>query len=209
MTFASVYEVLTPISTVRKTKFWDWFDGDAIRNWWLVSFTISDGSSGMNDVVNEGAFLTTGTTIQSGKFLEAGGVRHYSHTASKFIGIIQAENTTNNETAIGGNTEATGGPNNNFAMVGVFSSISTTDFVILTGGGTVTGTAATFSLDTNFHTHLLENTSSNNIYFIDGGLEVTKSTNRPTLKLQSIVWQKTRTSSAKTGNIRYFEAYST
>jgi len=84
MTFNSVYEILDPISTIRKQRFWDWFDGDALRSWWAQTSFGAGGTVSMEDAVDEGLKIVTNTASLDGQQIDFNDERHYSETASIF-----------------------------------------------------------------------------------------------------------------------------
>lgn len=51
MTFASVYQMFTPITLLRKQRFWDWFSGDDLKSYWTE---IGPNTSSMIDAIDGG-----------------------------------------------------------------------------------------------------------------------------------------------------------
>lgn len=207
MTFSSVYEMFDPLTTVRKQRFWDFFDGDDLRSWWTTNNIQGTPTFQMADVVDEGFEIITGATANDGGQILFNNIRQYSNTASMMISVIRALSNASQSAEVGLRQVISG---LNFALVGQKTDSSTTDYIIDTSDATTrTQTVATFALDTVFHVHQLELTSANAKYSIDGGLEVTKTTNLPTLKLQPVYFVQTLTTVAKTGRIRYLEVFNT
>jgi len=208
--FDSLEQSLEPSTTVvPKTHFVEWFSGSALDSiWTIINLNGSGGSSGMSDTIDGGFFLTTQTTAAHLKAITCNDIKHYAHDSSVFIGIIKTTSTAG-QTAFTG-CVADDAFSNSFALIGQDTGQSTTDFVIRTDDGSAeSSTAATFALDTIFHNHKVELTSSNNLYTIDGGLEVTKTSNRPTTSLQPLGEVQRLSGGARTAHIRYLEAYST
>lgn len=209
MTFASVYEILTPLSTVRKTKSWYWFDGNALKSIWGVRLG-GTGSQAMADAVGDGWLSQTGTTNNSVVILHQDDKRHYDPNGSVCICIMKTNQTTDfrGET---GFADLQGGGAQDIALVGIRTEGgSTTDYMIFTvrGAGS-SATTASFLLDTVFHTHSLELDGTDAKYSIDGGLEATKTTDLPANKMQILSQTNNRSAVNRTKNIRYIEAYNT
>jgi len=203
LTFASVYEILDPLTTVRKQRFWDFFDGDFLRSWWQENGT---GSSGMVDAVDEGFRLTSGTATSNNRFINFNTIRPYSETGSVGIWITKKVTSTNSiEQA--GFLDTTSFLH--FALI-ANDSLTEVNYTILTKDGTTqTNTEGTVAHDSIFHGKKIENTSTSNIMFMDGVLDVTKTTNRPAARLQPMFRTFTRTTAAREARIRYFEVFNT
>ena len=209
MTFSSVYEILTPLTTVRKTKFWDWFDGDDLRSWWTKRDRAGTGTFAMADAVGEGFSIQSGAVANDISQIDFNDIRHYSNTVSIVQAIIRALSTASQFAVVGFVNPATA-VNINFSEVGTNTGQDATNFSITTADATtVSATGSDLALDTIFRLHKIEMTSTSNIYSIDGVIKVTKITNLPTNKLQPFFMVVTSVSSAKEGRIRYLEAYNT
>lgn len=207
MTFASVYEILTPLSTIRKTKFWDWFDGDALRSWWSETGFGAGGTVSMADGIDEGLKLVSNTANQDGVQIDhTGSVRHYSHTASVEIAIFRFLLTTTFASALGFRDTPTGGTD--FVFAGADTFFDASNFILRSSDASSNSTlSTTLALDTTFHIHKLEMGSANIKQTIDGVLENTKTTNRPTVKLHPAFYSQTRTTAARESHIRYIEVF--
>tara|TARA_B110000285_G_scaffold214766_1_gene260478 strand:+ start:126 stop:320 length:195 start_codon:yes stop_codon:yes gene_type:complete len=62
-------------------------------------------------------------------------------------------------------------------------------------------------MDTNWHINKLDFSSGDIKVHVDGVLEITKTTNRPTGNAQPEVWVNGQSSTATTHSIRYLEVY--
>lgn len=207
MTFSSVYQILTPLKTVRKQKFWDWFDGDNIRSWWSETVFGGGGTVSMADAVDEGLKIVSNTADQDGKQIDFNDIRHYSETASILIGVIRLLLTTSQDIMVAFRSVKTG---TDITFTGCDTIFDNVKFILRTGDGTTTSFSSTaINLDTIFRNHKTECGSANIKYTLDGILEITKTTNRPTAKLQPVFFAQTRTTTAREGHIRYLEAYNT
>lgn len=209
--FASMYESFNPLTTVNKQHFVEWFSGDALDSIWTFSQIIgAGGTQAMSDTIDGGLTITAGTSGTT-RFTEIdfNGINNYSQTSSVVIIVAKVSATTNGGGRWGLNLIATTANSHRVGM-GVDSDLSTTDYMILTSDGTsLTSSAATFALDTNYHSHKAEMKSASCEYTIDGVLEVTKTTNLPTVALQPMVTTLGRNSTNKTTNVIYVEVYNT
>ena len=77
-------------------------------------------------------------------------------------------------------------------------------------GSTASLTASSIALSQNAFTYDIEGTSSNVKLGINGNLEVTKTTNRPTAACQPFLYIQSRSTAAvKDYNVRYVECFNT
>ncbi len=203
MTFDSVYEILTPLSTVRKTKSWHWFDGNALRSWWNETVFGGGGTVSMADAVGEGLKIVTNAISSDGKQIDFNDIRHYLETASVLIGTFRSILTTTQQNMVGFRGPKVG---NDFAIGGVHTDKDAVNYIMRTADATTASfESTTVALDTVFHVHKIEMGSSNIKHSMDGVLEITKTTNRPVSKQQPVFFAQTRTSSAREAHIRYLE----
>lgn len=214
MTFASVYQILTPLTTLRKTKSWYWFDGDALRSIWTAS--TRRGSSinfVMVDAIDQGLEINFGVGDNIGA-LDQNNIRHYSETASVIITMVKRE-TGQIATRL---TQIVSGFRNNAADVvssqnSMQNNSSLTFIRHLTS--TQTGASATdtsVAVHGNFTTVKIECRSADCRLTLDGILETTKTTNLPNARLQlEPLFLSTQGANAETrrGRVRYCEAFST
>jgi len=209
MTFSNVYEMLNPPSVIRKTHFWDWFDGSVLNDRWTETTLGGTPTFTMFDDVGEGFEILAKTSAGHTGAINFNDIRHYSHTATMFIGVHRVLSTVDMEGLVGG-VDAKNFSATSVTIAGMRSVDSTDFFLIFTNDGAASSnTVSSVSLDTIFHTHQIECTSSNNQYSIDGVLEATKTTNLPDTKMQPTYIVTTRTTASKIGHLRYFEVYST
>lgn len=208
MTFSSVYEMFDPLTTVRKQRFWEWFSGDDLRAWWNTT-TIGSSTVTTNDAVDGGIIITTGAA--SGDRIELGfaNKRQYNYNANVCIAVAKTNSLTSCAMRTGFLDDtlvlSADAANSSFD-----TALDSTYYILTTGysGGSTT-TASTFTADTNFHVFKTECGASNVKSYIDGVLQVTNSTNLPADKMQPHISGQTRTTSARTFNFRYIEAYNT
>lgn len=212
MTFSSLYEMFDPLTTVRKQRFWDWFSGDDRKAWWTYNnIDSSTDASAMNDTVDGGYALITGTPTGARCALNFGDKRQYAHDGSVIIGVISPDTITNSGIAVGLADQEDAVSAGDYAFATFDTAAEATYFYTRTGdGSTSSNTNTTIAFDTNWHNHKLQLGSSNVIHSIDGTVEVTKTTNRPDTKLQPTLYAIHRTTGGTIqNNIRYVEAYNT
>ena len=206
-TSASLYEQLFPLTTVMKQRVVDNFSGDSVNERWTELNVSSTPTYGMVDGVDGGAFIKTNTTNNcQGKFT-FNNIRQYEPTGAVCISVWKTLQTTSVDMAAGIMKDGTVG--NEDALSRAFTTVSA-NYVLSTGdASTESHTASSVAIDTNYHSHKVECGSVNVKHTIDGVLETTKTTNRPTFRLQPIVQARTLTTAIREINITYIEAYNT
>jgi len=203
--FASLYEAFNPLTTLAKTHFVEWFSGKDIDTIWNTVETGS-GSGAMDDAIDGGYKLTTGAVINNNRNINFNTIKHYSQTASIIISVTKLTNLVN-ALEQDGFIETIA-----FAhyVLSNNDSAATPNYELISKDGTTpSAQQGSIARDTNFHVKKITLTPSNLLLDIDGTLDVTKTTNRPAARLQPIFRVFTRGGAARTGHIRYLEAYST
>ena len=184
-----------------KQHFIEWFSGKSLPSYWTGAGT---GSTSMSDSVDGGLQVTTGTGAYNEYAIDFNTIRQYAHDGSVLIAVAKLSSTASAiyDVALWGTT---GG----FARV-FYDSTTDTYFELSTYDGTTsTSTASSIAIDTAWHVHKIETGASDIKLTIDGVLQVTKTTNRPTTKMEPFVRATTRTTAAKTISVRYMECYNT
>ena len=210
--FPSVYELFNPLTTLAKQHFWDWFDGSALNNRWVTGTSSGGGTFSMADSIDGGFQLVTNSgvfdelNIGFGTFAGTG-VRQFSPTASVVIFTIQQSRTTDIGSMVRmWNDNVTG----ERAVLGVDTGKNASFYILNTGDATTeSNTATSVALNTNMNGFKIELDSADIKAFVNGVLEVTKTTNRPTAKLEPQVECISRIASSATTNVRYMECYNT
>jgi hypothetical protein len=207
MTFSSLYEMFNPLTEVRKQHFWDWFSGDALNSRWTFTDINPTGSGAMEDAVDGGYKLSAGASNSDQSMISFNDKRQYAHDASTIIWVWKTFETTNLDNGCGF-YGGIGDFHINSAEIGCDSSanfdLSTRD------NSTGTNTTGSVVKDTSYHTVKIVCDTADIELIIDGLTDVTKTTNRPTLKMQAGMRAKT-TSGAVTHSVgaTYVEAYNT
>ena len=218
MAFPSVYEMFTPLTTVRKQHFWEYFSGSATsastfeaQSRWTTSNITHTGTYAMVDEADEG-FSILSSTSGARSAIGFNNIRQFSPTASVAIFDLRRMTDASHDSYAGFKFDAT---NSTFYDTAVVSQASyATNIGLYTGASTGTPSNQTDSnvaRDTAWHNYKIENGSANIKLSIDGVVDVTKTTNRPetSTKLQPFVLNSTNTSASKETRIKYFEAYNT
>ena len=96
-----------------------------------------------------------------------------------------------------------------YGYIGNISTLSSTKLSLTTHDGSTSSTSfSTNNMDTDWHTRKLIFSTSGVQGYIDGVLEVDKSTNKPTGNAQPEVWVNGAGASS-THSVRYMECYNT
>ena len=205
MSFQSVHDLLTPPAVIRKTKFWDWFDGDSLKSWWTLTHKAGSGSGAMNDAVDGGYRITTGSTSSDNSIIDFNSINHYASNASMFIGVFAPVESTSRLTHVGMDDS------NSFGEYSFIENDTSDTFIGLKtrDGVTTTQIDSTVAIDEVYHNHRIVLGSASHNLFMDGTLEVAKTTNLPTADLQPAFRIFTRTSASRSIDCLRCEVYNT
>jgi hypothetical protein len=207
--------MFNPLTTVAKQHLVEWFEGDQLHPRWTVRNVIGSGSTTMEDVIDGGFKITTGTGSDNATFIDFNGKRQYSHNSSVCIAVCRDANPSTSggfrAGFVGG--IATGLESNlpaNCAFING-QSIAVRVAIASKDASTYSTTAGTTTLiNSVYRAYKLTNGSANLKLTVNDSLEVTKTTNRPTAKMQP--WAGIGSGGgggAKIFNIRYMECYNT
>ena len=204
--FASFYQMFNALSTVGKSRFVEWFDGNDLSAIWTITDT-GASSGAMSDVIDAGYKITTGTASSDRREISFNQKRNFSNTSSTFIVEMLLGQTTLC-VMYGGFMDNTQVAFANQAVWAYDSSISA-NYTLTTFNVSQTDVNSNFVADTNWHVFSAVLGASSVTGKIVGANITTNSSTLPTAKLQPHFQVRTRTTVAKTGNIRYLEAYNT
>jgi len=206
MTKNSVYEILDPVNTLRKQRFWDWFDGSDLGSWWTENNSSGVGTFAMVDAVDEGFSVLTGASAGNDSQIFFNDKRHYDFANSVLITVSRAVTTTGISWVPMLVDNAT-----TFTHRIIMRIDSTKTFYDINtrGGGGATVVDTTVPIDTTFRVNKVELFSAKGEFSIDGVLGATSTSNLPSVKLQPMVRMFAREAGGKEGRIRYLEAYNT
>jgi len=202
--YNSVYEMFNPLTTVAKSHFWEWFDGNNIDTTRWTQTLVGSSSGAMNDAVDGGFQITSGAVSGNRAEYDFNNKRQHDYQNSEFICVMKANSTSSIFIRCGFLDDVLA----SFAN-GAYWRFDTNTSIYYNLATQGSATDSDVTADTNYHSFKGTVTSSDFKGYIDGVLKVTISTNLPTAKYQPHIDVGTRTSSAKTGNFTYFEAYNT
>jgi len=218
-----MYESFNALTTVNKQHFVEWFSGSALDSIWTITNNGGGtGSSGMDDNIDGGFYVTSdtgsfnGTELSFGGTAGAGNANHqlFDFNGSVIIFVLKwaSDKTLVNTSGCGLHSEARGDAAGADAAVMEYATFNTNfELRTINNASSQTDTASSTAQDTNFHVHKIETKASSVDYSIDGATAVTSTTTLPTVGMQpNFGGQKlSGTGTAITFNIRYCEAYNT
>ena len=199
-----------------KQHFIEWFSGKQLPSYWTLRDVVGGtGSSAMNDAVDEGLRVNTGSGSDAATFIDFNGKRQYSHNSSVCITVCR----DNNPSTSGGfrvgfvGDNATGVEANLPANCAFINGSSIAEKVGITSKDTssYSNTSGTTTyVNSVFRAYKLTNGSSDLKLTVNGSLELTKTTNLPTDKMQPFAGIGSGgAGGTKELDIRYMECYNT
>jgi len=198
-------------STVAKSHFVEWFSGDALDSIWTFTQEAGTGTQQMEDVIDDGLGIDVTSTTDSDRVrIDFGDIRHYEETAFELHMVIAADST--NGAFSGMENSGADGFNGNHMLTwnNKFTSGSTDQGLSTSDGTTQTNTTTGVAITTNFQYVRVSRNSVSAKCHLGGILEVTKTTNLPTLALQPVIWAfQWGTAGTTKTKIRYLEVYNT
>ena len=191
-----------------KQHFIEWFSGSDISSIWTKTNTVGTGTFAMNDSVDGGYGITVSGTANNRSSINFNNKRQYNQDACEFIGVVQAETVGNTmffglSSGLDPFTTAghSGAYYNNSTGAGA-QSFGSCDGTTQSGTAFGTETASWQSIKI-----ALDGTDLKG--YVNGTLQVTKSTNYPIVKMQPIMQIRTYDEATVTASTRYIEAYNT
>ena len=173
---------------------------------WAYRDLAGIGSSGMSDSVNGGFFVKTATTTGTSQ-IDFNDIRQFSHTGSVFIGVLQKVTATN---ALLDSGLITGITHTDTNTASVNIDTRQTYIRLNTGDASAnTRTDTDVAIHSNMTSVKIECKAGDIELSLDGVLKATKTTNRPTLKMQPYFRPTTLSTPLTEGDIRYMECYNT
>ena len=205
----SIYDQLNVSGTVAKQRVVETFSGDALdTDRWTQRNITGTGTFNMDDTSESnrgGVRILTGASTDSKIAIDFNSIRQYSHDGSVFIAVCRRSDSS---TRVSYGLTNTTGRTFNFAdhvdsTANTYKSLRTAD------GSTISETQGTDTVDETMATIKLVLSSSNIIMSKNNVTDVTKTTNRPTVRLMPSFEALTLDGSANGGNLRYLEVYNT
>ena len=207
MTELSLYEQVSDLSTIKKQWFVELFQGDALdTDRWQTTDIAGTGTFAMVDAINGGFSIITSASSNDRSRINFNDKRQYDHQNSVIIGSTKNIQSTSIKTLFGFAGDIT--HTADFAFVEGDPDESSGNFGLLTKDATTSSkTGSTTAVDTDWHIHKIQCSSTDIQLTIDDLLEVTKTTNRPSAKLQPTYQAQTTTTATREGRINYMECY--
>ena len=193
--------------TARRQHFWEYFSGATLNSRW--TFNDLSGTGGLvriQDVVNEGIYLQSGTSSSADRAgINFNNKRLFSHDSS--VSIVMGKESGGSIAYFGlGNiidpnqSSPTNISVHRLQNNGYYFQLKTAD------NTSASTQDSTVSPNSGFHVFKIINGSSNISSSIDGIVQTTKTSNRPTLAMQPILAVEGQGGNCK---IRYMECYNT
>tara|TARA_R110002020_G_scaffold703_1_gene3457 strand:- start:3872 stop:4549 length:678 start_codon:yes stop_codon:yes gene_type:complete len=206
--YESMYESRSELTTVQNQHFVEWFSGKELGHYWTLTQIVATCTATISDSVDGGMLFQTDSGSGSpSACLTFNNKRQYNPAGFRFISICQKNDNNLGIKGGIGNDKVVNPSHYAFMMEGSFvsyKSLETKD------GSTASLTASSIALSQNAFTYDIEGTSSNVKLGINGNLEVTKTTNRPTAACQPFLYIQSRSTAAvKDYNVRYVECFNT
>jgi len=216
MAFPSVYEMMNPLTTVRKQHFWEYFSGSTLNSRW--TFKAGAGgvvvSQGMADEVNDGfKFVMTNGHIGTYDFAQK---RQFNYDGAVIIGSHKRWNSAGiiGNGFVGDDTASDSGGGTGYMdrrVTRILIRNASLTIQAMTGNSSgATYHDTTVVSDDNYHVLKTELTSGGTHFSVDGVLKVSSngSQNETDEKLQPMLmaWAN---GSGSGGYSNYLEAYNT
>ena len=206
----SIYDQLNASGTIVKKRFVETFSGDALdTDRWNVGYYGGSGvgTAVMNDSVDGGLSISTSSGSSNETFINFGTPRNFAHNGSVMIAVAKQPTTASGlYVGFSNATTSVRGTNHSYSEVGISATVFSLHHM---SASSAARTNTTINSDSNWHTHKLELTSSNNILSIDGVVGATANSNIPTNAQQPYCQVQDVVSNSNTVNIRYMECYNT
>ena len=210
MVFPSVYDMTNEsMTTVRKQHFWEYFSGATLNSRWTTN-NIQGTTFAMTDEVDGGFKILTGATSGDAGAIQFNNKRQYEETGCVSISVWKNSSTASIISKCGFSSEL-GVFAGSYALCGIQSGASFFD-LRTRDGTTATGANSSIAADTSDHVFKIEcgaSGASNVVLSIDGVTEVTDTTNLPIIPLQPAFYVSTATTTSKSIQTKYVEAYNT
>ena len=212
MSFDSVYEITSHLNDVKKQHLVEYFSGDSLNSRWTVTDLTGTNTSSMADSVDGGYIITTGATSGNQRFINFNNKRPYSHNGSVMLCVMRRHGEASHNMGCGFSDDISKSYSDtafNYSVIENRHALSTVALKTADGTTPSRTQGSVIGRTTTWHSHKIENGASNIKMTNDGVLDITKTTNRPTVKMQPIFAMQGTASAAATGSVRYMEVYNT
>lgn len=202
--FASMYESFVDLDTLLKSHYVEWFTGKQLTSDWTFNDVAGTGSGAMFGTESGGYQIATGTSVDDESTITFNDKRHYAHDNCECYIVIKSEGGVSR--AFGGFSSGNACYNSSLDYACASNNQADTNVELATSDGTTASeTEGSVATSQNYHIYKLELISANVKMYIDGSLDVTKTTNRPDTNMQPIFGSHTNHPSSRESIIRYGE----
>ena len=190
-----------------KQHFIEWFSGKQLPSYWTQTQS-GTGTYEMADEVDGGFTIYPASSNTNYSNINFNDIRQYAHNASCFIITWKMATFTGGASNI---QMQSGKTDWNTDLYGTrLWSASDTHFELRSAdASTVSETASDVVIDNNYHAWKFLIDGSDCKLTLDGVLKVTKTTNRPTVKLEPVCMVWNENGNRDKIHIRYMECYNT
>jgi len=202
---SSLYERLSALTQVMGQRVVENFVGSVLNERWQTNNVQGTNTFQMADVIDGGFEIITGTTTNDDGSINFNNKRQYDFNASIII-FVMKQITATSYRCQAGFTDSNNLPSGDSAYID--NNTDFTNYRLLTfNNGSGTATSLGVALDQLEHSFKVETKVSSVEGSMDGVLKATNTTNLPDEKMQPGFEVITLAAAAKTGRIRYLEAY--
>ncbi len=203
----SIIEARQPFGSPINQHFVEWFSGDALDSIWTQTDEQGINTFAMDDIIDGGFKITTGTTSSDRGHINFNAIQHYSNTGLRSYCVSKLSHTTSiNSDTLMADTLSFG----NHIDYGNHNSASSANWRLLSRDGAAQSTVtSSIVVDTNWHNHSVQLDSTMVKSYLDGDFLLVKTNNLPTAGLSPVLRIETNTSASRERSFSYFEVYNT
>ena len=226
-TFGSVYESYNQLPTIPKQHLVEWFTGNSLNTdrWGFGGSSAGTANSvAMADSVNGGVELTAGSSGWNKVWLTTGlsgtnakdnrdavalDYKRFNPSGCSLICVMKCTTgfSTSDECGVQFGTEASGYTNRNNSASSYFSFSKSNYQLVNMISGTNTRTQSSIAVDSEFHAHKIDLTSTYCTLSLDGVSAVTNTTGLVTTPVDVNICSSSANNLTCTFNVTYLEAW--
>jgi len=209
MTFDSVYEMFNPLTDVRKQHFWEWFSGTSLnsKRWYTHSTGGGNSGASMYDAVNGGVRLRA-ENVDAHCSIALNFIQQFSPTSSSVIWV--GERTSGNLECMWGLGDNSIWTNaSDVALWENYGDGQTYLRGVSNDGGGSSASDSDVAVNVTLNCLKIDLSSSNLIYYYNGVSKITKTSDRPTTKLEPLFDSTNKSGSTRDAKATYCEAWNT